>query len=107
MIQIMKKRILKNERGISTLEFIVLLPVYLILLWICLESLFVYNFVIFDGFGDARNEVLEQCYKAKGERILTFEVQGGMPIINDLIDLLTIFYPDTRDFKFKLSSAGK
>lgn len=100
------RTLVQREEGLSTLEFIVLLPVYVILLWICLESLFFYNFLVFDGFADARDEVLERCYKANGESVKTFTVPGGTPIISDLIDLMTIFFPDSEQLNFKLSGAG-
>lgn len=100
------RRMKKREEGMSTIEFIALLPGYLIITWICLEALFFYNFIIFDGFADARDEILEECYKANNERMQVFSVKGGLPIINDLIDLFTIFFPDSSDLRFKIACVG-
>lgn len=100
------RNIIKGKKGTSTLEFIVLLPIYFIVIWIMFEALFFYNYIVFDGFAKARNEVLEQCYKSNSETVKTFSVKGGIPIISDLIDVMTIFFPDHDQLNFTLSGAG-
>ncbi|MFC1850804.1 hypothetical protein ACFL27_11475 [candidate division CSSED10-310 bacterium] len=106
MIRNLREKI-KNEEGISTLEFVILIPIYFLLIWIAFEALFFYSFIVFDGFADARDEVLSRCYKANSTSISTFNVEGGIPILADLIDIMTIFFPDSEQLTFRISAAGR